>query len=54
MLRVLPHAGAELVDQLLGVKFLGIDRDPIVQIAGLRALQPYPFARHGGFPYKVL
>ena len=47
MFGVLAQSGGELLDGLLGVELLGIDGDPVVQIARLRALQPYGFTRHG-------
>ena len=51
VVRVLAQTGAELAGHLLGVIFLGIDGDAVVEITRLRALQPYPFARHDSHPY---
>jgi hypothetical protein len=43
---MLPHARRKLLDHLLGVKFLGVDADAVIQIVRLGALKPNRFTGH--------
>jgi hypothetical protein len=51
MLGVLAEARRELGHRFFGVEFFRIDGDPIIQIAGFRALEPDPFPCHSWFPW---
>jgi hypothetical protein len=54
MIRVLARARTELAHQLLGVEFLVIDGDAIVELVALGALEPNPFPGHGNFLFAWL